>query len=141
MTERIPEEVLKAAHLRWCRRVAVAIMSAFAETGMSYEEVEARLDLKKGFTRRWLNSYMEGTTREGLELTDLCCAMNCEPVISLSFFAPQPPPPKDEDQALAQALSASFSFDTNASEMHIFRTKLAEAGLTLALSSKPQGGE
>jgi hypothetical protein len=98
MVDRIPEEVLKAAHLRWCRRVAVAIMTAFAETGMSYADVEARLDLKKGFVRRWLNSYMEGTTREGRELTDLCCALNCEPVISLQFFPPSPPVPKDEDK-------------------------------------------
>ena len=131
MTERIPEEVLKAAHLRWCRRVAVSIMSALAETGMSYEEVEAKLELKKGFCRRWLNSYMEGTTREGREMTDLCCAMNVEPTITLHMRATAPPPPKDEDQALAQALSASFSFDTNASEMHIFRAKLADVGLSL----------
>lgn len=136
MTERIPEEILKAAHLRWCRRVAASMMTALAETGISYAEIEQKLEMKNGSVRRWLNSYMEGTTNEGRIMTDLCCAMNVEPMLTLQYFPPKPQPPADEDHALAQALSQSFSFDTNASEMHIFRAKLAEAGLSLAQTSK-----
>lgn len=90
MTERIPEEVLKAAHLRWCRRVAAQIVQAMAETGISYDEMETRIGQKPGFVKRWLNKYIDGSTREGREMTDLCCAMNVEPSLKIRLLDPPP---------------------------------------------------
>lgn len=88
MTERIPDEVLKAAHLRWCRRVAAAIIQAMAETGVTYEAIEARIGQERGWAKRWLNKYIDGTTSEGRAMTDLCCAMNCEPTLTLHHIGP-----------------------------------------------------
>lgn len=87
MVERIPEEVLKTAHLRWCRRVAAAVIMAMAETGATYQQLEARMGTKPGTTKRWLNKYIDGTTTEGRELTDICCALNAEPTLTIRHWA------------------------------------------------------
>jgi hypothetical protein len=102
VTERIPDEVLKAAHLRWCRKVAAAIIQAMAETGMCYPDIEARIGQKSGWAKRWLNKYIDGTTTEGREMTDLCCALGVEPELRLHLL--QPPtvataPPSEENAA------------------------------------------
>jgi len=79
----IPEAELIAARLRMQRRVAALIVSALAESGLSYEDVDARLGNKPGFTRRYINRLIEGKERGLNEFSDMCLGIGFEPQFAL----------------------------------------------------------
>ena len=60
MTDRIPNAEREAAVLQTCRRVAIAVMVAYAESGITFEEADAQLEQKRGWAARTLGRLMRG---------------------------------------------------------------------------------
>lgn len=60
MTEAIPEAELQAATLKMCRRIAAVMITAMAESGVSYELIEKRLRKRKNWARKLVDSLITG---------------------------------------------------------------------------------
>lgn len=82
-TDPIPEAELIAARLRMQRRIAALVVSALAESGVSYDELDARLGNKPGFARRYINRLIEGKEKGLNEFSDMCLGIGFEPHFSL----------------------------------------------------------
>lgn len=65
MTERIPEEYLQAATLAFCRRIAIALVGCLEGSGLSLEEVDARLRKRKGWARKFINGLLDTSVADG----------------------------------------------------------------------------
>lgn len=76
--ERIPQEVLDAATLRLCRKFALCILSGMTETGATFEELDAVIGVKRGHTRRYFYSLVNGTTHDMDTLAHVAYAMGYE---------------------------------------------------------------
>lgn len=100
MSERIPQDVLDAAHLRLCREVAAVIAMAMAETGAQWATLDAKCSKKPGYFKAFFVSLMDGDTKELREVSDMCCALGTHPIISLQKLpeprAQAPNPPEKE---------------------------------------------
>ena len=60
MTDRIPNAERDAAVLLTCRRVAITVMAAYAESGITFEAADAQLEQKRGWAARTLGRLMRG---------------------------------------------------------------------------------
>jgi cyanate lyase len=94
--ERIPEETLAAARLKLKRRLAALIIQVMAETGMTYEDIEARIGERKGFVKRYINALIDGTSKTMDEACDLATAMDAEIVVSMQRLFRQAEAPAAE---------------------------------------------
>jgi hypothetical protein len=92
--EPIPIEEFIAARLRMKREIAALIISALAESGMNYAELEVRIGKPKGFARRYLNSLIEGKTKDMDTMSDLAWGMG----FRIQFGLQQCPPALPKDQ-------------------------------------------
>lgn len=64
--ERIPQEVLDAAHRRLCREVAAVIASTMAETDTGWEMVAAKTDRSVEYWKAWFMTLLDGTNTDEL---------------------------------------------------------------------------
>lgn len=89
--EKIPEEVLLAAELRFCRRVAAALVTALAESGLTYAELERKAHHKSGWAKRLLLGLMDGSLGNKPlidDLADFALACGGELVFDAKPFEP-----------------------------------------------------
>ena len=84
-TEPIPEEELKAAALRFCRRIATSLVQAMAESGMTYAEIEKRVGHKRGWAKTLVMDLIDGSAgSRGIDdITDFLLAQGFEPLLTI----------------------------------------------------------
>jgi hypothetical protein len=80
--DQIPIEILQAARLKTSRGAAIILLTAMAETGMTYDQVDIKLGKKFGHSREHINALVEGTTNDLNEISDIALAMDCEIIFS-----------------------------------------------------------
>jgi len=78
MVERIPEEVLEAARLRFKRRLASMLLRALAEAGISTQETEDRIGMRRGGFMAYVNRLAQGKERGLDAMVDIAFACGFE---------------------------------------------------------------
>jgi hypothetical protein len=84
-TEPIPQEELKAAALRFCRRIATSLVQAMAESGMTYAQIEKRVGHKKGWAKALVLDLIDGSAgSRGIDdIADFLLAQGFEPFLTI----------------------------------------------------------
>lgn len=85
MIQKIPKEVLDAAHRRFCRKVAAQIINAMADSDTGLETIDSRVEWSTGATESILRQLVTGDTDMFRELSDLSVALHAVPVIEIVF--------------------------------------------------------
>jgi hypothetical protein len=75
MTDAIPREVLEAEQLRFERHCASVLLAFLAETGQSFADIDARLDQKPGYAKKFIVGLMEGKTGTMKEAVQIAFAL------------------------------------------------------------------
>lgn len=74
----IPLAVLKVARLKFKRKLAAVIIEALADSGMSIETVEARLEMKSGEFIAYLSRLLQGEENGLNDFVDIATATGYE---------------------------------------------------------------
>jgi hypothetical protein len=76
--EPIDPAILAAARLRAKRSIAIALIAAMREDGVTFEQLGARLHCNPARVRRWLFGLIDGRTKAADQAIDLATCMGRE---------------------------------------------------------------
>lgn len=86
MAERIPEEELAVNRLRFKRQVAGVILDGLRETGLSFEDLDDRLDQEKGTAQKYFMELVTGEASDFDVLADMAYACGYEVKLKAEEF-------------------------------------------------------
>lgn len=79
-----------------CRHVAASLIEAMSVTDSSFEDMDTRLAVTPGASKRAMMRLVNGTDADLCWISDLAFAMDCEVRMSLRQDIPIPAPPIEE---------------------------------------------
>ncbi len=92
--EPIPQEELKAAREKLCRRIGAVIAYAIAQTNTSPDLIDTCLGKSPGYTLRFVRNRLKGKDTTLAPIAEILFAMGCELKFTLAI-APTNPDPED----------------------------------------------